>query len=29
LRIRAAKKRHDPASGGANPCVLTDKTRRE
>jgi hypothetical protein len=29
LRIRAAKKRHDPASGGVNPCVLTDKTRRE
>src|SRR6516162_5216401 len=29
LRIRAAKKRHDPASGGVNPCVLTNKTRRE
>jgi hypothetical protein len=29
LRIRAAKKRHDPASGGVNPYVLTNKTRRE
>jgi hypothetical protein len=29
LRIRAAKKRHDPASGGVNTCVLTNKTRRE
>ena len=29
LRIRAAKTRHDPASGGVNPCVLTNKTRRE
>ena len=29
LRIRAAKKRHDLASGGVHPCVLTNKTRRE
>jgi hypothetical protein len=29
LRIRAPKKRRDPASGGVNPCVLTNKTRRE
>jgi hypothetical protein len=26
---RAAKKRHDPASGGVNPCVLTNQTRHE
>ena len=29
LRICAAKKRHDPASGRVNPCVLTNKTRQD